>query len=215
MNKSAILIGGGKSILEGVKQDLWNKISGKDIWSLNFAFLTMPYLPSRELWIDKSFFKNNIEKLETIYKMGVECHTKRGDIYAGIPEIHTYECTREQHEMRDKVYIGRMGMVGMFALSLAIKEGYDEIFLLGYDFGTIHLEDSHTHYYQYEGLKIESIGVGHPEIYTNNNGSIKNEVEDFAIFNTYPTKIFNVSINSNISYFEKITWEIFYEKLHS
>ena len=215
MKKSVILVGGGKSILEGIQSDLWQKIAGKEIWSLNFAFMTMPYLPARELWIDKSFFKNNIEKLEKIYHMGVQCHTKKADLYAGIPEIHTYECTREQSEMREKIYIGVMGLVGTFALALATKEQYDEIFLLGYDFGTYHLEDKHTHYYQYSDLRVDSSGVGRPEVYINPNGDIKKGIQDFAIFNTYPTKIYNCSMNSNISYFEKLTWDTFYEKLHN
>ena len=129
-NKDIVLIGGGASIEEGLKLDLWNKIKYKaSIWSINFAFLTMPYLPEREIWVDISFFKNNMEAIQNIQKQGVKCYAKKHITYAAIPEITTYEATRYPKEIDKKTFIGRMGLSGFFALHLAVKECPDRIFL--------------------------------------------------------------------------------------
>ena len=77
MNKKAILIGGGASITEGIEKNLWEKIRGKDIWSLNYAYKTMPYFPTRELFVDKSFYRNNREDLLLLALNGVKMYSKK------------------------------------------------------------------------------------------------------------------------------------------
>lgn len=217
--KSVIICGGGYSIQEGINLDLWSKLksflsSGLEIWSINYAFLTMPYLPHREVWIDISFFKNNIEKLQNLYKQGVKCYAKKHNIYATIPEIITYECTREANQSKDKIFIGRMGLSGFFALHLACKETYSPIYLLGFDFGSDSLDNKLTHYYQNK-LQVISTGVGKPSLYRNEKGQIKDEIRDFELFLSYPSKIYNVSLNSNIPYFQKISYEEFFKLLEN
>jgi hypothetical protein len=61
IQKSLIIVGGGYSVAKGIKQGLWERIKGNDIWSLNFAYKTMPYLPSTEIWIDKMFLSLNLD----------------------------------------------------------------------------------------------------------------------------------------------------------
>jgi hypothetical protein len=208
--KSVILVGGGASIKEGIELGLWEKIKGQEIWSINFAFLTMPYLPNREVWTDISFFKNNIDILQRLYYQGVSCHAKLHHKYADIPEIKTYETTREPVYSKEKMFIGRMGLSGFFALSLAVKNNYDVVYLLGYDFGS---KTTNTHYYQ-DSLNVSSTGVGHPELYRNHHGEVKEEVKDFELFLQYPTKIYNVSLESKIPYFEKIDYPTFFSKIN-
>mgnify|MGYP001575108136 CR=1 FL=1 len=210
--KECILIGGGSSIAYGRSLSLFEKIKDKEVWSINFAFLTMQFLPARQIFLDISFFRNNIDKLQELYLKGVPCYTKKHNKYAGIPEIIQYETTRNPNEMNSKMFVGRMGLSGIFALSLALKENYDRIFILGFDFGSI-TNDKNTHYYQHE-LKVNSSGFGMPELYVQNNQA-KNEVQDFEIFQKEALikniKIYNISPLSRIDAFPKISYEEFFK----
>jgi len=220
VNKSCILVGGGYSVKTGINTGLWEKIKGKDVWSLNFAYLAMPYLPSRQVWVDISFFNNNIDSLQKLNQQGVSMHAKLHSRYSIIKEIKTYGTTREKRYYTGKegieknvLYLGRMGSVGIFALSLAIAEGYKNIYLLGYDFGMIDPKANKTHFYEGE-LKVISSGVGRPQIYLNKNVHVRREVEDFDVFKKEEdVNIYNVSPNSRITSFPKITYEEFYGKV--
>ena len=208
--KNIVLIGGGSSI-ENQLPSLWDKLkqSEVEIWSINFTFLTMPFLPKVQVWVDISFFQNNMEALQNLQKQGVKCYAKKHMKYANIPEVITYETTRDPKDMNKKTFIGRMGLAGFFALHLAIKECPDMIALLGYDFGS---NTTKTHYYQ-DTHKVQSSGVGRPELYRNGN-SVKDEVKDFEVLkldaDSKNIKIFNVSPDSAINYFPKITYEQFF-----
>lgn len=212
-NKSVIIIGGGTSIKEGISLGLWENIKDKEIWSLNYAYKTMPYLPKRELWIDISFFTNNTKDLQELNSKGVELHCKEHGKYSLIPEIKKYTTTRLPIEANNKIFVGRMGLSGFFGLSLAIKEKYDTIYLLGYDFGLIEGETK-THYYQND-IQVISSGVGRPELYRaeNNINLIKPEIVDFELYLKESSKIYNVSLKSNINYFEKIDYITFFQKI--
>ena len=65
MLKQVVLVGGGYSIVEGIETGLWEKLkqSTIEIWSLNWAYKTMPYYPTRECWIDINFFTSSIQEL--------------------------------------------------------------------------------------------------------------------------------------------------------
>jgi hypothetical protein len=209
--KECIIIGGGTSVLEGIEHRLWERIAKREIWSINFAFRTMPYLPKRQVWVDTTFFRNNMEDLESLSIAGVECHTKKHGIYNNIPAIIQHEVTREENNP-DKLYIGLMGLSGMFALALATKEQYDTIYLLGYDFGTNSKANTTTHYYQNTDIKYTSNGVGNPGVYLTDTG-VKKDVKLFDYFLKFPSKIYNVSPSSNIQSYEKITYNDFFSKI--
>lgn len=212
--KTAILIGAGTSINEGIELGLWDKIKGLDIWSLNYAFKIMPYCPSRELWVDISFYRNNIQELNNLYNNGVKCYTKQSHHYTHIPEIIRYNATRDPKKIDDKtLFIGRMGLVGFFALSLAVKEQYNTIFCLGYDFGCTTYEDRYTHFYQNK-IKVESTGIGNISVYRQLNGNVKPEVKDFEVFLQSKSKIYNVSLFSNINCYDKLSYEEFFTKIN-
>jgi hypothetical protein len=213
--KTAILIGGGKSVLEGIELDLWNKIKDKaDIFSINYAFKTMPYLPNKQVWTDTTFFRNNVEALENLYKQGVECHTKKHGVYNAIPDITQYETAREEKDVNDTtLFIGLMGLSGMLALSLAIYMKYERVFLLGYDFGTSSISDTHTHYYQNMPIPVISSGIRNPQVYLTDTG-VKKDVKQFNYFNNKGCTIYNVSLTSNIQSFPKISYEEMFDMLN-
>lgn len=220
--KSVILVGGGTSVTEGIEKDLWNKIKDKTIWSLNYGFMTMPYLPQREVWVDGSFFKNNMIALNDLANKDVDMVAKHNSFIGNLPKLTSYESTRNRLEYvgklgkeKNRIFCGHQGFVGTFALHLAICDGFNEIFLLGYDYGVPpdKKDKTETHYYQNK-LKVISSGFKRPQIYLDQNNKVKLDVEDYKVFlQEKDVKIWNVSVNSNISYFEKITWKVFFEKI--
>ena len=219
MFKRVIIVGGGMSIRKAEAEGLWEKIKGKgDIWSLNYAFKAMPYLPDGQLWVDQSFFSNNQNDMDKLNKQGVTMMCKDAGVkYQFLKhDIELYEASRDEKRQsleKKQVFTGQSGFCGMFALSLATLKEYDEIYLLGYDFGTSGLKDTDTHFYQQDKrFDYVSHGVGNPKVYYQANGSIKTAVRDFEIFSDY-NQIFNVGIDSNISAFPKITYGAFFAML--
>lgn len=227
MAKEVIIIGGGNSVRQGIDLDLWNKIKGKNTWSLNYSFRSMPYLPTREIWIDHAFFTHNVDDMLGLWKQGVNMVTKTNNRYAlqyhDFGEAITqYQTTRERKAYKGKpvlkdltpfIFCGRMGLTGIFALSLAVAEGYDLIYLLGYDFGTVDIKNSQTHFYQGK-LEVWSTGVGKPTLYRSKHNIVGKDIKDFEVFKQESeTKIVNVSPESNIKYFEKIDYPQFFERL--
>ena len=142
MKKTVILVGGGKSVREGISLGLWEKICEKEIWSLNYPFMTMPYLPKRELFVDRNFYKNNISAVQSIADRKVEIVCRYQPHYADDAHekaFKMYQTTKEKAAYKGKqaleadgtphIYVGEMGLVGTFALSLAIAEKYEVIYL--------------------------------------------------------------------------------------
>jgi hypothetical protein len=216
--KKLILLGAGNSIKEGLEKDLWNKIKHIEKWSLNSMFKIMPYLPDREIWVDKKFFEQTVVELQQLSLKGVKMITRNNTRYAELDSIIQYEGTREilKWNKENKVlFMGQMGLTGIFALSLAIIEGYEEIYLLGYDFGNTSIKDKQTHIYQdkLKALRIYSTGSGNPEVYRNDKDQVKNEVEDFNVYLHEKAKIYNVSLNSNIKIFPRISYDEFFSKI--
>jgi len=206
--KEVVIVGGGNSITEGVETGLWDKLreSGIELWGINYAFRAVPLKLKRLLWCDTTFFKNNMKDLEEQAKLGVECHTKKNNRYLGIDNIIQHETTRKPDE-KDKIYIGSLGLSGMFSLSLAVKEGYNKIYLLGYDFGVPNQGITQTHFYQGK-ISYISTGVGRNQVYLDGN-SPKKSVREFDIYKDIQG-IYNVSMISNIQSFKKIGYQEFY-----
>jgi len=217
--KKVIIVAGGKSIREEwLNNGLFDNIKGQTIWSLNYAYKTMPYFPTRQMWVDREqFFSIYKEELFYMYDKGVELVTQRAGfiplpqyskyITKNYTKVRKYE---EQFENEHLVYTGRYSLVGLFALSVALKEGYDTLFLLGFDWGTSTVKDKDTHYYQ-GFIKHSSEGVGDSKIYRESNDKLNDRVKDFSFYQESKAKIYNVNLKSNIEYFEKITYEKMYE----
>lgn len=242
MGKKVIIIGAGYSVKQGIDLGLWDKIKSLEKWSLNSVFRAMPYLPEKELFVDADFLQNNINYVKNLQEQGVEIVCKKivnrlKMIYLQkLLNVTQYEATQETNQYFGKksienniMYYGYMGLCGAFALNVAIARGYDEIFLLGYDFGTNSINNTLTHFYQ-ENFKIYadcinpvelpgnkedwlySAGAGRPIVYRSKDNEVYEQVNDFTIFSQEQgIKIYNVSPNSNIECFEKINYNEFFE----
>lgn len=223
--KDVIIIGGGYSVTEGIDKGLWDKIKGKEVWSLNSCFKAMPIKPTIQLWVDIEFFKNEVDNLQRLHASKVKLVAKESIVFLGLSQyIELHETTRERPKYYGRkalenklLYYGWMGLSGTFALSYAIALGYERIFLLGYDFGSPSLVHKKTHWYQDEipNLKIISTGAGRPEVYLHyNNGEvIEDFLQDFEVFTKEDAQILNVSTISNIPYFPKLTYDEFFKCL--
>lgn len=236
--KTLIIVGGGYSVKEGIELGLWDHIKGYTIWSLNYAYKSMPYLPTRQLWVDYKFCLENSEDIKKLWENGVEIVIKHNTRYAEFDkkfaeQITQYQTTRERSaykgpevlkDLTPFIFAGRMGLVGIFALTIATAEKFDQIYLLGYDWGTTNINDNLTHFYQekfgvYRGSekkqdgKIYSTGIGNPIIYRQKNNTVKKDVKDFEVFKQSQAEIINVSLISNIEYFPKISYPEFFERI--
>jgi len=214
-----IIVGGGASVKEGIKKNLWDKIKDEEIWALNYAFLTMPYNPSHVLFVDIDFYSSFTKELSQLSRCGVKIIAARHSIIANSEWIETHYVTREREFYNTKVFFGNNGMTGLFALSLAVKK-FDEVYLLGYDWGIPSVSvDSNddvdiTHYYQSD-LDVKSSGFSKVYMYLDKNGNpIKNKLRDFDVYLRESSKIYNVSVKSNIEQFEKISYDEFFKQLY-
>lgn len=218
--KYAVLVGGGYSIKEGIEKGLWDKIKSDqiEVYSLNYAYKFMSFTPHRELWVDESFFRTNIADVQRLFEKGADLYTREYPVYKCFKMIKPFKITRNKNEY-DKntnvIFIGTMGLVGLFALSLAVKQNYEKIFLLGYDFGVQKSYDKKTHFYidQVKQNKIKSSGVFRPQVYIDNNNKPRQGLLDFGVFEEDRTRIFNVSLVSHISYFPIISYDQFFEDI--
>lgn len=216
--KTAIIVGGGYSIKEGISLGLWEKIQGKcHIFSINFAYMTMPFVPTKEIWLDTTFFRNNMDSLYALEQKDCQMITKKNDKYKDIKSFKVYGITREKFVYpvtENAVFVGSNGLSGFFALSVAILQGYDNIYLLGYDFGTPSIHDTNTHFYQ-DKIAVASSGIKNPGVYLNMNNSVKKECNDFNQYTKCGVTITNVSPLSNITAFPKIDYPTFFSLLEN
>ncbi len=217
--REVCLVAGGYSVREGIDKGLWDKIKDKEIWSLNFAYKFMPLIPTRELWVDITFFRNYREELEKLSKLGVPMFAKSHLEYTNINIIKQYDVYKNKAEVDkfpNNLFDGQMGLVGFFALSLAIREGYDTIYLMGYDFGSPNIHDRNTHWYSGMSPKPEfpkeviSNGLGNTQIYLQTDVIPNPMITDFDFYLRYPNKIINVSSRTNVTYFPIISYDDFF-----
>ena len=179
-----IIIGGGNSILEGIKLGLLEKLNNKFTCGINYSYryFKTTYLCCMN-YVD--FYNANREELKKL-PLIVTCNRPHPSIW----EKNTV--TVKEH----------FTLSGILALSVACKllNADDEIFLLGYDYGAY---NGKTHFYQ---DKIHHRGVNKTAYYDYEGHAER----DFRDFNS---NIYNVSINSRINVFPKLSYEQFFCKL--
>ena len=220
--RQVIIVGGGKSIREEwLNNGLFDNLKGQEVWSLNYAFMTMPYLPTKQLWVDRYFYEVEGKHIRELHEKGVPLISQRTGIIP-FPEMirkveKFYNKTtiyQDQLDIEDAIFTGQFSLGGLFALGVAVKEKVDRIFLLGYDWGNEDVNNKDTHYY--DGyIKHHSKGAGHPDLYKHiNSNEPISKVHDFQVYENYKeAEIYNVSLKSNIPYLPKISYQEMYKKL--
>jgi hypothetical protein len=201
-----ILIGGGSSIKEGISLGLWDKLQGRFTIGTNYSYKVFP--ATAQTFVDNTFYnteKTELDKLPIVIGQPRNIKEKGGNL---IPLSCGAGYTRN---LQGGVYSARL--CGIYTLSLAIyllDEG--EIFLLGYDNGSINKDFDEkkrraTHWYQGE---IEHRGVGKCSYY-----DVKDRGEkDYGVYKQEQrVRIYNVSLQSNIPVFPKISFKEFFQKL--
>jgi len=203
--KQLIIIGGGSSINEGLSKELKEKIKDKFVIGCNYAFNFFDNL-TITTYVDREFYKKqhqNIEGLQLIVGQKATDAPKMLNTYF-IEGFSTYK-----RNLKGGIY--KANLVGLYSLSLGIfllDEG--EIFLLGFDYGGKGKDKKGrkiTHFYQG--------GINHRGIGKTNYYDMKGRADkDFGVYNKEKKcKIYNVSLNSRINVFPKITYEQFFTLL--
>jgi hypothetical protein len=216
-----IIIGGGKSVTEGLALGLKDRIKDKFVITCNYAY---KHFDSTFLaFMDRDFYVSAADR-QAIYK------DKYPDIHselAALPLIIGYKQNPEigKSLLPNTIMIPnpykevQLNLTGIFALSVAVKLNVEKIFLLGFDWTRLTTEekgnklynpstcnyDTDIHYY---GKEIKPRGSGYVNFYEGHNP------ENFFKFFSNKTKIYNVSLNSNIQTFEKISYEHMFRLLN-
>ena len=203
--RQLIIIGGGFSLKEGIDKGLWDKLKNKWTIGLNYSF---KFFDSTLLsYVDKEFYKEEYEKLKHLSLI----IGKEQDVITKLPNTIALK-TNDAKYFRD-VRLGcyKSNLCGIFALSLAIyllDEG--EIYLLGYDYGATKKDKDKkflTHFYQGQ---IKHRGIGKVNYFHTTGRADK----DFGVYqNESKVHIYNVSLNSDIKTFPKLSYAGFFEKL--
>lgn len=212
--KECVIIGGGKSIQEGIALGLKDRIKDKFVIACNYAYkhFDCTFLA----FMDIDFYVKDSER-QQIYR------DKYPDIYEElklVPLIVGYKQNPELGKsilpntlIIDKPFKDiQINLTGIFALSLAVKLKVETVFLLGFDWTRLTEEQKGNkicssslnynidiHYY---GNEIKHRGSGYVNFYEGHNPS-----NYFKFFEKCSSKIYNVSLNSNITSFEKISYE--------
>lgn len=201
--KQMVIIGGGFSIKEGIEKGLWEKLNGHFVIGTNYSFNF--HTATIQTYLDNKFFQEQEEKLKTLPLIITKPHQK----HKLDNQIMIKTASKYDRSLKNGIYKG--SLTGIYSLSLGIYLlNIGEIFLLGYDFSAQGKDEKgrqRTHFYQ---GKVNHRGIGKVNYY-NTSGRAN---RDFGVYkNEKKIKIYNVSLNSKIDTFEKISYNEFFKKL--
>ena len=235
-----IIIGGGRSIQEGISLGLKQRLKDKFTLGTNYSYKFFDYQTAL-CWVDKNFYegeKVNLKKLP----LTIGNYSPFPKDYEFLPNTITLPTNNIKYtrDLSEGVY---KGLCGIFSLSIAIyfldhlPDEKKEIFLLGMDFGTIAKEGDkiinnmpvtekdidkiYPSYRLNQERKQYRILTHFYEDKFIHKGSSKvdyyNTHAGRAMYHWYDfihdIKIYNVSPKSCIPNFEKIDYPSFFSKL--
>jgi hypothetical protein len=212
-----MIIGGGKSIQDGLNQGLQPLLATKFVIGTNYSFKTFSStflcFQDREFYVPD--YAKNYPDEKTIRHPDIYNELKQLPLIIGININGIEEFKLDNTILLDKKEMEKL--TGIFALKLAEKiMEKGTIYLLGFDWNRrIGLPerdpnynpktDLQIHYYN----NIKHRGVGYVGYYENHNPD-----KIFVQFIKKDVKIFNVSLQSNINCFPKISYEHMYTLLN-
>ena len=217
--KDIIIIGGGKSISQGLETGLKEHLEEKCVILINYAY--RHFEGTFLCFSDKDFYapmhvkydKNNPDIYEELGKLPLIIGAKKNNDLDSVLHPNTIMINSPRPELGKAPVL-----TGLFALAIAEKLEPEQIFLLGFDWDrrdpkTIPIGKNYNpkgtkslHYYNKE--EINHQGINNYGFYENHNPS-----NYFRHFGKSKSKIYNASINSNIEDFKKISYTKFYSLL--
>lgn len=211
--KDCIIVGGGSSIKQADSATLKPLLASKFTILTNYSF--KHFEGTFMCFLDTDFYKPTYAKHNKSYPDIYE-ELKQLPLIVGINHSGIAEFKLDNTILLNQKY-GEF-LTGIFALKLAeqiINEGI--IYLLGFDWNRrIGLPEKDPDYNPYSDLSIhyytkEEInhpGIGRIGYYENHNPD-----KIFEKFKKKDIKIYNVSLESNINCFEKISYVQFFEHM--
>jgi hypothetical protein len=194
MNKpnQAIIIGGGASIKEGISLGLWDMLKDRFVINCNLSF--RHFLGTFMICVDgDGFIKRTVEMQALPLIFALDTH--QGIEYPSNTILFKESLIYHERDSFTKgIYM--QSLVGIPAIVTAIQllQGIGYIFLLGYDWSKYTTD---THFYQ-----DEHRGQGFTDYYEKHNP----DKQLVPLLQETNIKIYNVSLQSNINCFEKISY---------
>jgi hypothetical protein len=208
-----VVVGGGASIKPylSVLQPL---LATKMVIATNYAYKHFPC--TILTFIDRDFYcpayakrdNNNPYIYEELKQLPLIIGLEKNDGIKEflLPNTYIIKCPKKE--------ISHPHLTGLFALCIAEALEPKTIYLLGLDWSKQPIpenknkynpySDSNTHYYN----NIKHRGINYTGYYDRHNPDTS-----FKFFNNSKSKIYNVSLQSNINSFEKISYEQMFELL--
>ena len=221
---------------EGIHKNLWSKLQNKITFGINESFQFIS--PTAITFVDWTFYRDRFDLIKDFPLVIGKHDGKIGYWYTDKQKGHYQKCPKSdslimipahseyygKESLKKGVYNGILA--GMFTLTLAIALGFTEIFLLGFDMTDV---NGLTHFYQNNDKGIgqfcdedntERTGVGYNNNGLFNTGVFNNDEKYIQQFwkpylQEKDVKIYNVSMNSRINTFEKITYDSFFERIQN
>jgi len=238
--KRAIVIGSGASILDGKTSTseikVWDKIQSELTIGINWCF--MYFIPTISLFGDYHFYIKEIERLSklplvfgmqdayyTRSKVSEKINTETFHLHDNIYMLPNR--MPEETEDGKKEYFGvdawKKGfysryLSGILGINLAVALGCTEIYLLGFDGCAT---NGKTHFYQgeFKACHVSEEGKERSGVGLKADGKYKTSVYNqnfglkFEPFKNDKAQIYNVSEQSNLHVFPKISYDTLYSKL--
>jgi hypothetical protein len=214
MVREAIIIGGGKSISEGLNLGLKEKIKDKFTIGCNYAFQT--FHCTFTAFQDRDWYHGRPNDKGIYENPDIYSDLKELPLIIGINQNGVEEFKLDNTILLDRKE--REDLTGVFALKLVLRlMQTGTVYLLGFDWtrrkGLPERDPNYnpksnepTHYYN----NINHRGIGYVGYYENHNPNKR-----FDEFIRPDIKIYNVNPDSNIGSFEKIDYEQMFDLLET
>jgi len=231
-NKRIMILGSGSSIRQNLWDvpiqwlPIWQAFNNEVVFSLNWGFKFFKNL-TVEIYSDYQFyaaFKEELDKLPLIISTNDGAYLRKNGVKLS-PNVITLQGANEYNgeESWNLGFFSKQ-LCGILALNLAIRLGFGEIFLLGFDANEI---NGYTHFFQDDGVTGHYVydNQQHNGVGRNKNGDYRtgnyNRIKELneKYFDPFKEdlkrgiRIFNVSPNSAINSFQKMDYSQFYKIL--
>lgn len=194
--KSLIIIGGGNSIKD------FDFTLLKDYFTFGLNHICRYLETTALLWLDTGFYHMNRQYIDAKNVVKITRYLNNGQLPQDIIKLKTEKQYFGTRGLNKGLWKGKLGgLAGLFSLSLAIALKFKTIYLLGFD---MNITDGKTHFHSLN----EHNRKHHLESYE----------ADLKSFDVYKNSlnlalIYNVSPNSAIKVFPKLTYAGFLYKL--